>query len=220
MQFFKGRKIHQQFEKETIQLSLGQRISTLLFQWILRSQYKIRLGQAARLPRHRYAVLLHSLEQRALRLGSRTVYLVGQHYIGEYRARLKAEPVVALLVLHDDIGAGYIGRHEVGRKLYPVKAQFQHVTQRFDQSGFAQAWHTLQQNVAAGYNSHEHLTYYITLTYYFFGYLAFYGFYFIGERFDHLSVYLIHHILPSYLTRNSAIKLFASIVGSQAAFSG
>ena len=68
--------------------------------------------------------LLHRLEQRRLRLGRGAVDLVGEHDVGEDRARLELETPCAprsssaMIVRADDVG-----RHQVGRELDARKRQ-------------------------------------------------------------------------------------------------
>jgi hypothetical protein len=69
--------------------------------------------------------------------------------LGKHRARLKAELAPAIGRLLQDIGAHDVGRHQVGRELNARELQVQHLAQRADQHGLAQAGHALQQNVAA-----------------------------------------------------------------------
>ena len=76
---FGGRRVaHAQVEHKPVELRLGQRVGALLLNGVLRSQHKEGIGQSVRSASYRHAALLHSLEQGALRLGGRTVDLVGE----------------------------------------------------------------------------------------------------------------------------------------------
>ena len=76
---------HRNLHQETVQLGLGQLVGTLLL-------YRVLRGDDGKHGAHRVGnavdgnlALLHHLEQRGLGLGRRTVYLIGQHHVGEYR---------------------------------------------------------------------------------------------------------------------------------------
>ena len=69
--------IHHDIEHEPIELSLGQRISALHFDWILRGEHEERLFQRIADARDSDLMLLHRFEQRGLSLGRRAVNFVG-----------------------------------------------------------------------------------------------------------------------------------------------
>ena len=101
------------------------------------------MGDAA----DRHLALGHDLEQRRLHLGRRAVDLVGQHEVGEDRAELDVEGVLAGLV---DAGADDVGGHEVGRELQAGERAADRAGQRLDGERLRDAGHTLEQAVAAG----------------------------------------------------------------------
>ena len=49
----------------------------------------------------------------------------------------------------DDLGAGDVARHEIGRELDPVELQIQHLGQRADQQRLRESRHTDEQAVSA-----------------------------------------------------------------------
>ena len=65
----------------------------------------------------------HNLEQGCLRLGGSAVYLVHQHEVGKHRSLMKAK-VIGFHV--EDRSTQHITRHQVRRKLNPVKSNIQH----------------------------------------------------------------------------------------------
>ena len=79
--------VDQDVEHETVELGLGQRIGPFLLDRVLRGQHEERVGQPVPLAADGHLPLLHRLEQGGLRLGRRAVDLVGQHDVGEDRAR-------------------------------------------------------------------------------------------------------------------------------------
>jgi hypothetical protein len=92
-------------------------------------------------------MLLHGLEQARLRLGRGPVDLIRQHQVREDRAWLELEdPVPALL--HEDVRAGDVGRHEVRGELDAIERAVDDVGDRADQHRLAEAGHALEQHVA------------------------------------------------------------------------
>ena len=102
------------------------------------------------------ASLLHGFEKRRLRLRRCAVHLVGEQDIGEDRSRLKFEKLLAEGIFLDNVGAGDVRRHEVGRELDSRKLQAHHIAQSRNQLGLAQTGHSLQQDVAAGEQTHDY----------------------------------------------------------------
>jgi hypothetical protein len=95
-------------------------------------------------------VLLHRLQQGRLGFGRRAVDLVGQHHIGEDRAFDEAERAASgRVVLLQNIRAGDVARHEIGRELDALEAQVQRAADRADQQGLGDPRHADQQRVAA-----------------------------------------------------------------------
>jgi hypothetical protein len=64
---------------------------------------------------------------------------------------------VRLQILLDDVGAGHVARHQVGRELDALEGQAQRVGQRVDEQGLGQARHAFEQAVPAGEHGHQHL---------------------------------------------------------------
>ena len=62
-----------------------------------------------------------------------------------------------LQVLLDDLGAGDVAGHQVGRELDALERQVQRLGQRADQQRLGQARHAFQQGVAAGEDGDQHL---------------------------------------------------------------
>ena len=95
----------------------------------------------------------HDLEQRRLHLGRRAVDLVGEHEVGEHRAELDVEGVLAGLV---DAGADDVGGHQVGGELQAGERAADRRRQGLDGQGLRHAGHALEQHVAAGQQGDEH----------------------------------------------------------------
>ena len=106
------------FEHKSVHLRFGQRIGSVLFYGVLRRKHEERLVELSRHAHNGNSVLLHRFEQRGLCFGSGSVDFVRKNYVAEYRTGLKAELRIARFVLDYYVGARYVRRHKVGRKLY------------------------------------------------------------------------------------------------------
>ena len=89
----------------------------------------------------------HRLEQRGLHLGRRAVDLVDEHERVEERP---GDEVEAPVVGAEDLGAGHVGRHEVGRALDAREARVEAGGERLDGAGLGEARRALDQQVPAG----------------------------------------------------------------------
>ncbi len=83
------RMVDDDVEHEAIELRFRQRIGAFELDRVLRREHVERLLELIGAPLDRDAVLLHRLEQRRLRLRRRAVDLVGEHDVGEDRARAR-----------------------------------------------------------------------------------------------------------------------------------
>ncbi len=138
-------------KEETVQLGLGQRIGAFLLQRILRGQDEERVGQAVDLPAGTDLPLLHRLEHGGLGLGRRAVDFVGQDHVGEQRTGKELVlPPPRLRIFLNDLRAGDVAGHQVGRELDAFEAQVRGLGQRADQQRLGQARHAFQKRVAAG----------------------------------------------------------------------
>ena len=156
---------HPQLEEEAVKLCLGQRVRPLHLNRILCRQYHERRRQPMGLGRNRHLLLLHRFKQCRLRFRRRTIDLVGQEHVGEERPRLEPKPPAAAVVFRDDVRAGDVGRHQVGRELNTLITQRQRPGQRADQARFAHARHPFQEHVAAGKEGNQHPTQHLVLPY-------------------------------------------------------
>jgi hypothetical protein len=103
-----------------------------------------------------HLLLLHGFQESGLCLGRGAVYLVGQDDVGEY-GTLDEDHAPALLGLLQDLAAGDVGRHQVGRELDALEFQVEQLGQRFDQQGLGQPRRARQQAVAARQDRHQQL---------------------------------------------------------------
>ena len=110
----KCRIANHHLKHETVHLSLGQLIGSLLLDRVLSSHYEERLGQGECLLADCYLMLLHCLKQRTLHLGRSTVNLICQYEVGKYRTFLHMERLVLLRVHQSTHNVGW---QEVGSEL-------------------------------------------------------------------------------------------------------
>ena len=97
-------------------------------------------------------MLLHGLEERALRLGGRAVDLVGEDDIREDGAVLEREPATGI-GLADHHGAGDVRRHQVGRELDARELQGKRVSDGPDERRLAQPRDALEKHVSPASNA-------------------------------------------------------------------
>jgi hypothetical protein len=91
-------------------------------------------------------VFLHCFKQRALRFGSRAIYLIDQHDLRKQRAAMKHE---ALLASIEDGIAENIGGKQVTRKLDALERESERASQRLGERCLAHARNIFNQEVAS-----------------------------------------------------------------------
>ena len=91
MELVAVRERHVELEEEAIELRLGQRVRAFHLERVLRREDEERLLEHVRRVADRDAVLVHRLEQRALRLRRGAVDLVGEDDVREDRALAEVE---------------------------------------------------------------------------------------------------------------------------------
>jgi hypothetical protein len=101
-------------------------------------------------------VFLHRFEQRGLGLRRRAIDFIGEHEIRKHRTWFESERLLSLLILHDDVRADDVGRHQVGCELNAGELEVHRFAQRSHEHGFAEPGHAFEQNVAAGKEGDEH----------------------------------------------------------------
>ena len=94
------RVVDHELEHEAVELRLGQVVSALGLDRVLRGQHQEGPLDPMARPLDRHSILLHDLQQRGVRFGGRAVDLVGQKELGEDRAGAEPE----LLRLHVEHG--------------------------------------------------------------------------------------------------------------------
>ena len=107
--------------------------------------------------------LLHRFEQRRLGLGRGAVDLVGQDDLREDRPLHESQTTAALLLV-ENLGAGDVGRHQVGRELDALEIEIEDVGQGLDQQRLGQSGHAGNQAMAAGEQRNQHLLHHVVLS--------------------------------------------------------
>jgi len=132
---------------EAVALGLGQGVGALHLHRVLGGDHHERRGQLVGGAVDGDLALLHRLQQRGLGLRRGPVDLVADHDLREDRARPELE---VALVLVEHVGAGHVGRQQVGRELDAAHRAVHRAGQRLGEHGLADARHVLQQQVALG----------------------------------------------------------------------
>ena len=135
--FFRIRDYY--FKHKTVDLRLRKRICTLLFYWVLSSQYEEWVRQSKSFFTYSYLMLLHSFEKCGLNLCRSTIYLIGENEVGENRTFFYNKVLVFLTINHS---TDYVGRQQIRGKLNTAKVGINKLCQSFYCKGFGQSRYT------------------------------------------------------------------------------
>src|SRR5206468_2376316 len=138
---------HLDAHQEAIKLRLGKRVSTVVFDWILRGDDQERLRQRMSFPIDGDLRFVHGFEQGGLRARRGAVDFVGQNDVGKKRAGTKLKFARVGLV-HAD--AEHIARQKVGSKLNALKSTMKRFRERLRESGRSYSGDIFDQQVPAG----------------------------------------------------------------------
>ena len=115
---FYGRISYHHLEHESVHLSLGQRIGTLLLNRILGGHHEEWVGQYECVATYGHLLLLHGLEQCALHLSGCSVDFICEYEICKHGTFFHLEFLILLRIYH---GTHHVGRQQVGCKLDSTK---------------------------------------------------------------------------------------------------
>ena len=136
-----------QSHHEAVELGLGERIRSLVFDRVLRRDHHERCPQGVRLGVDRDLSLFHAFQQCGLGLRGSTVDLVAQHDVREHGSRAELE-VPTLLVEH--VHAGDVCREHVRRELDAAERTVDRACDRFREHRLPDAGNVLDQQVSLG----------------------------------------------------------------------
>ncbi len=144
-------------QQEAVELGLGQRIGALLLDRVLRRQHvergRQRMVEPATATRCSCIACSSADCVRGL---ARLISSAISSWQNTGPAH-EAEAAPAARVLLQDLGAGDVGRHQVGGELHAPRVEPEHGAQRLDQQRLAEPGRADQQRVAAGQQRDEHL---------------------------------------------------------------
>ncbi len=139
--------------EEPVTLRLGQRVHALGLDRVLRREHEERRRHLVRHTADRHLTLAHDLEQRGLHLRRRAVDLIREDEVREHRPELDVERLGRRAV---DAGAHDVGRDEVGRELDASERAAEHLRERRNGQGLAEAGDAFEEAVATGEQADEH----------------------------------------------------------------
>src|SRR5437868_2844078 len=142
---FFGWIVNENLELETIELRLRQWISSFVFDRVFRRQHCEDRRQGICFAVNRYLALFHRLEECGLRFWWRAIYFVGKKNIGEDWTASQVESRSRDV---EDVGAGYVRRHQIGRELYATETGVDDSRECFDRQSFCSARHAFDQRMA------------------------------------------------------------------------
>ena len=142
------RHVHQ----EAVELGLRQGERAFLLDRVLCRHHHEQFGQLPGAAADGDLLLGHRLQQRGLHLGRCTVDLVGQDDVVEQRAALELE---AAGLRAEHVGAGEVGRQQVGGELHAMEVRLDARRQRLHRRGLGQARCALDQQVTVGQQGHQ-----------------------------------------------------------------
>ena len=135
-----------ELHQESVELGLGQGVGPFVLDRVLGGEDPERVGEDDRLVADRDLAFLHRLQQGALDLGRGPVDLVRQDDRGHDRPGPDVESPGRRSV---DLGAGEVGREQVGGELDSPEGEVEGAGECPDRSGLGQPGNALDQDVAA-----------------------------------------------------------------------
>jgi len=150
--FVEGWIIDDEFEEEAVGLRLGERVGALLLDRVLRGHDEERAREGVGVAADGDLALLHGFEEGGLDLGGGAVDFVGEDEIGEDGAAVGSEVTV---LGGEDHGADDIAGEEVGGELDAFELDAEGGAEGFDEEGFGETRHALEEDVAVGEEGDE-----------------------------------------------------------------
>ena len=121
--FIAARVIDADHEHEAVELGFGQRVGAFLFDGVLGGEHEERRIQGVGAAGDGDFVLLHRLEHGGLRFGGGAVDFIGEDDVREHRALGEFESAFTAGEFLQNVGAGDVHGHQIGRELDAAEAQ-------------------------------------------------------------------------------------------------
>ena len=145
-------------EEEAVFLRLGKGVSAFLLDGVHRGEDKERLGQFVSDLSDSDVLFLHRFEQGGLRFGRRAVDFVSEDDLREDGTLLEDKFATASLgVFLNDLGAGDVGRHQIGCELDAAEGKVHRIGEGFDEQSFGEARNTFEQTMTTSGDGDEDL---------------------------------------------------------------
>jgi len=142
--------VHVDREKEAVELGFRERISAFMLNGVLGSHDEERIGKRIGFIADGNLMFLHCFEKRGLGLGRSTVDFICEDDIRENGAGDECKFMAARCIGAQDVGAGDVRGHKVGRELNALELEVEHVGNGLDDGCFSEAGHADEQAVSAG----------------------------------------------------------------------
>ena len=147
-------------EKESIELSFGQRVRAFLLDRVSGREHLKWLRQRVGGRAHRDLALLHRLKQRGLRFWRSSVHLVGEHKVGENGPGQELQSPngspVCVGVFLKRVGARDVGRKQIGRELHTSETEIERRRQRADEQRLGEPRHAHEQRMPTSEEGDQH----------------------------------------------------------------
>jgi len=143
-------------QHEAVELSLWQRVGAFHLDGVLCGEHEEGLGEMHGVSGDGDLMLLHRFEQRGLGLRRRAVDLIREDHVSKDGAFVE-DHAAALLSIFEDLRAGDVGGHEIGRELDAIKAEIEDISYSFHQQRLCQTGCAGDEAMPARDEGDEHL---------------------------------------------------------------
>ena len=140
------RVANEHLKHETVDLRLGEGISALRLNGVLRRHNEERVWHGVGLASDGDLPLLHYFKESALNLSRGAVYLIRQQQVGEDGPQGRVELTGLLIV---DSGTHQVGGHQIGSKLDALKLTADGLRERLDRHRLCQPGHAFDEDVTS-----------------------------------------------------------------------
>ena len=147
--FVEGGVTDEHLEHEAVLLGFGERVGAFLFDGVLGGEYEEGGAEAVDGLANGDLAFLHGFEEGGLGFGGRAVDFVGEDDVVEEWSGYEAEFALSGgAIFLEDVGAGDVGRHEVGGELDAGEGHGQAAGDGADHEGFCEPGDAFEEYVA------------------------------------------------------------------------